>query len=1171
MLAAQSNQAPRPLLILGRPPNASDLALRRILHAKDAKQPLAVIDYQGSLAAQLTKRNKGNLHRSALVWCDVTNRRRPTALFRFASSPWLHMVLTEFLTRITKYLAQPVSSATIDAAAALAVQMTAQGTIGLSALARGLKRPELAQQLRRTKADAAQCDCLSRLLDWLLRFPGVWAMTEGNNGLDLARAVANSSTIWLEMFGTHFERVEHQIVSWMVDAAVFDAMMTALAKNEAKGNGVGAGARAQPVLLYGYPSACPLSFQRPELPAKHVGLFGLSASMPMSDAALQWNEVGADCWVAGDVGDVPVSYIRGCFDETERSRIRGLTQGQVWVRSGADHKAVTTLVRVGEPPEAIARAYRYQAQTRLKLSPVKQYSSAFTCDTEPGPANADLYSVLCSKATLYAGWFRVKSHNRRSHGLDRVTIAQFGETLDVELDRLVSELVDGRYRGRPLRTVRIPKSDGDMRIIRIACVRDRVVQAACLHLIEPLFDARFSAASFAYRPGRGAQHAVALARSAIRSGKHHIVTADIRKCFDNVDHEILLRLVGDVVGDRDILRLLRQWLTADVIDFMDIFPTELGVPQGEAISPLLANIYLDPMDKEFERAGVNFVRYADDYLVLCETEAQAKAALSQMREFLQGVLCLELKPAKTQVAHITDGVEFLGFDIRKDDVRIPEQKIARTLDAVMQHLLTLGAEDCASDDQWRAAIAMNALIRGFRNYFLIEDAPSVRAQLGLMDEAIQALAGSAITANSRLELVWSSRERFLPSEVIEEMKADAADAATAVSGTYLDTRTSADLDRTSLGSIARSTTIKAGAQASSADGGRAGTITLEGPASDVAAIDGRLHVLGSGCFVSLSGESLTVRRHKAEIARVDINNLAMLYLEGKGIGVSADLTMQLCERDIPVVFTPLIGRPVAIAQSIQSLRSGVRQQQVLLRNDPTVLRTGMTMLAAKVGNQASVLKYFARYRKKLQHATFEELTRCADELRQIAATIESLDPTAAGARATAMGHEGRAAAKYWSAIGALMPEGFAYNGRVTRHATDPFNSAINYIYSMLYGEVWRAVVRAGLDPYFGVMHGTDRDQGSLVFDLIEEYRAPFGDRLVLALLGRGFELELDKSGLLRTSCRHKLVTAFHKQWRRDVRAHGKMRSPPDILELQATSMRNMYLGKNEYKPFRFRW
>lgn len=247
----------------------------------------------------------------------------------------------------------------------------------------------------------------------------------------------------------------------------------------------------------------------------------------------------------------------------------------------------------------------------------------------------------------------------------------------------------------------------------------------------------------------------------------------------------------------------------------------------------------------------------------------------------------------------------------------------------------------------------------------------------------------------------------------------------------------------------------------------------------------------------------------------------------------------------------------------------MRCQKVGARN--TVILSAMKKNPKTPPFVSKTTPFVSAHRKRKDNAAYSGLTRCADDIRSIADTLAGLDPAASAARASAMGHEGRAAAKYWSSFASLIPGEMSFPGRHTRHATDPVNSAVNYIYGMLYGEVWRAVIRAGLDPYFGIIHGAERDQGSLVFDLIEEYRAPFGDRLVLGMVGRGFALELDDEGLLRAACRHKLVHAFHKQWHRDVRWRGGMRAPSNILELQVTSLKNAYLGSDEYRPFRFRW
>jgi RNA-directed DNA polymerase len=196
--------------------------------------------------------------------------------------------------------------------------------------------------------------------------------------------------------------------------------------------------------------------------------------------------------------------------------------------------------------------------------------------------------------------------------VDGVTIASFGANVESELAALASELTSGRYRARPLRRIQIPKPDGGVRNLGIACIRDRVVQSACLTLLEPIFEPTFSRYSYGFRHGRNAHQAVAVTRSMIATGRQWAVISDVRKCFDNIDHEILLGLLAKRIADEEFLALIRGWLTADVLEFRDLLPTEIGVPQGESISPLLANIYLDPLDKYFEQLGVAFARYADD-------------------------------------------------------------------------------------------------------------------------------------------------------------------------------------------------------------------------------------------------------------------------------------------------------------------------------------------------------------------------------------------------------------------------------------------------------------------------------------------------------------------------------------------------------------------------------
>ena len=1158
----------RPLAIVGRSVHAAQLALRRVLRAKERDQPLIVIDYQGAAAALLDETNRGNLHKTPLLWCDLANRRKPAAIFRMRRSDGLMPSLKAFLAQSAGLVTNPLSEATIEWAAKLVWELADQGTVGLAALHRGLHRPEILQWFRREHTGTDQINRLTNLLGWLLRFPAVWAAAEGNNPLDLQGTLKKNGTVWFEMPSQHFEKIEHQVVSHMAEAAVLDLLLS----QKPDGSVTGAGPKP-PVILYAFAPAVPLSFRAETAMAKHVGVFGLSAEHALPKSAQTWLDAKADCWVVGDTG--PVAAGTGWLTEDELSRVRTLQPGELWARSGVNGKAITMRVRVSDHQLVLAHFHRRHSLKGRRATPVKQFSSAIAAidrDTEDG---IDLYGPLCRKENLLGGWLRVKNHDRESHGCDHVTIAQFGAHVERELDRLADDLESGRYRCRPLRTVRIRKADGGERVLKIACIRDQVAQATCLGLLEPIFEPRFSHFSFAYRPNRSAHHALAWARSLIRTGKAWAVTADIQSCFDTVDHDILLRLLGDVMGDRNLLRLIRHWLSVDAFDFDGLVPSELGVPQGEALSPLLANVYLDPLDKEFERTGIAFARYADDYVILCETKAEAEVALRLMTDFLHSVLRLSLKPAKTQYCPIAQGAGFLGFMLDDRQVRIQQEKLDRATNAIRRRLEILASPSSTFSAKSAALQHMNALIRGFRNYFLVDDAPQIVSQLRALDAEIEKVARALLPISLRHEIAWLARERLVPAESTEHPDGAAATDPTNIIGTYPNYRGAAPSSDWAQAADARDTTQVATVESDTVKPGRQPEDSQTDDTAedkDGVLIDGRLYVMTAGSYVTVQRDDLVVRRRQEELRRIPLDTLTMLVLQGPGVGISVDLTIKLSERDVPVVFAPPYGRPAAIAASLQGGHSRLRQQQILRKNDPAMLNVGVAMLAAKTGNQASVLKYFARYRKKqTQRTVHDELAKAAADIRSLADTMKELDASSSGLRSTAMGYEGRAAALYWSSLAQLIPEELSFPGRRTRQATDPFNQAVNYVYGVLYGEVWKAIVHAGLDPYTGIMHGTERDQGSLIFDLIEEFRAPFGDRLVLGMLGRRFQPQLGKHGNLRTSVRRLLVRAFHRMWNRPIRWRGKMVPPSRILEQQAKGLAGAFLAEETYRPFQFRW
>ncbi len=307
--------------------------------------------------------------------------------------------------------------------------------------------------------------------------------------------------------------------------------------------------------------------------------------------------------------------------------------------------------------------------------------------------------------------FKLVKKNRGAAGVDKQSIQMFEANLEQNLKALMKALKDGTYDPIPLKRVNIPKGNGKFRPLGIPAVKCRVAQAVIGSLINPIFEKIFHDSSHGFRAGRSCHTAITELLEYFKQGYRVVIDADVKGFFDEIPHKLIMATIEREIADGNILNLIRKFLRAGVMVGGKLKPTRKGTPQGGVISPLLANIVLNHLDWELELHDYKFVRYADDFVVLCKSKEEAEKALEVVERCIEADLELELNEEKTHISAFKSGFEFLGFYISSSTVKMrpkAEEKFRNKIRDV-----TIRSHNFSK----KAIEKLNRIIRGTVNYF----------------------------------------------------------------------------------------------------------------------------------------------------------------------------------------------------------------------------------------------------------------------------------------------------------------------------------------------------------------------------------------------------------------------------------------------------------------------
>lgn len=681
---------------------------------------------------------------------------------------------------------------------------------------------------------------------------------------------------------------------------------------------------------------------------------------------------------------------------------------------------------------------------------------------------------------------------------------------------LKSEIFSLSYSPQPLKRAFIPKEAKDeLRKLVVPSLKDKFAQNILTRELSSYFDKSFSNRSYAYRNSKSYANAIYRARDFLQIFSFAVKT-DIKDFFENIDHEKLLEILRANIRDSRIIRLIELWIKNGIFERFDYRAHAKGVHQGDVLSPLLSNIYLNQMDKFLENSGVEFVRYADDFVIFFASYEAAEMGLARLKDFLK-TISLSLNEAKTSIHGKDSEFTFLGVSFKGANLSIGEEKFKRILaklaSSAKKQAISQSVENLNAYVYHLKAISLKLFSPSQKDRFCLHFGEVVTSLIRRFLKTVdkRTLTEALINLNFPYELGKTARK----AKILTYFKNAKRPAVKSVQNA-LEAKKREYLKTFSQSSI--------------------------------------IHITTPFYFLALSQGKLVLKSKGTIKHKFPINQISQIIINAQ-ISLSSAVIKECAKKKISINFIDeKTNLSYATLISANSAIPKTAASQISLLTTKKSLRIAQQFIIGKLKNQINYLKYLGKYHKNL-----------GAEIKAMQEILKLRVPDAASV-SELMGFEGSAANSYWQAIAKAIDYEFGFSARVTQGATDIVNSALNYGYAILYSKILKSIAAAGLSPHVSYLHALDEQKPTLAFDLIEEFRAFIVDRAVISMVNKNEPFEI-KDGLLSVATRQNIAKNVNEKLFACTQYRGEQLKAQDIIDRQAYALKRAVTQNEKYKPF----